>query len=80
MLSVIMLVSKKLMIMHYMTALNASKKENDTNYQFEIFYAWVVIVTLQFTKNHFAGVALFLAGGYKVDTFWQTSYTFFSVS
>ena len=51
MLSVIMLASKKLTIMHYMTALNASKKENDTNCRFEIFCACVVIVTSQFTKT-----------------------------
>ena len=44
MLSVTMLASKKLTIMHYMIVLNASKKENDTNYQFEIFYACAVIV------------------------------------
>ena len=47
MLSVITLVNKKSTIMYYMTALNASKKENDTNYWFEIFYAWAVIVMLR---------------------------------
>ena len=39
------------MIMHYTTVLTASKKENDTNYQFEIFYRWAVIVTLQSAKT-----------------------------
>ena len=52
--------------MHYMTVLNASKKENDTNYWLEIFYALAAIVTLQSAKTHFAGVKLFLVGG----TFW----------
>ena len=37
--------------MHYTTALNASKKENDTNCRFETFYACAVIVTLQFAKT-----------------------------
>ena len=54
--------SKKSTIMHYKTALNASKKKNDTNYRFKVFYAWAVIVMLQSAKNHFAGIALFLAG------------------
>ena len=72
MLSVIMLASKKLTIMHYITALNASKKENDTNYWFEIFYVCGIIVTLQSAKTTLLGVALFLAGGDRV--FGQTLY------
>ena len=51
MLSVTMLASKKLMIMHYITELIASKKENDTNYWFEIFYAQGAIVTLKSAKT-----------------------------
>ena len=69
MLSIITLASKKLTIMHYTTALNASIKENDTNYQFKIFFACTIIVSLQSTKNHFVGVALFLAGGNRVGYF-----------
>ena len=51
MLSAITLASKKSTIMHYTTALNASKKENDTNYRFEFFYACAVIVTSQSAKT-----------------------------
>ena len=51
MLSVITLTSKKSTIIHYTTALNASKQENDTEYQFEIFYACAVVVTLRFAKT-----------------------------
>ena len=71
MLPVITLASKKSMIMQYMTALNASKKENDTKYRFEIFCGCTVIVTLQSAKT------TLLAWHY----FWQEeigSDTFFS--
>ena len=37
------------------------QKKNDTNYQFEIFYAWAVIVLVQSAKT-IAGMALFLEG------------------
>ena len=47
MLSVITLASKKSPITHYTTALSASKKENYTNYRFEMVCACAVIVTLQ---------------------------------
>ena len=69
MLSVIRLVSKKSMIMHYMTALNASKKENDMNYCFEMFYVWAVNCDVTICQNRFVGMALFLAGGNKVRYF-----------
>ena len=71
MLSVITLASKKSTIMHYTTALNASKKENDTNYRFEIFYACALCSSCDVTirQNQFAGVALFLAGGGRVGYF-----------
>ena len=66
MLSVITLASKKLTILHYTTALNVSKKENDTNYRFEIFYAWEVIVTLQSIKNILLAWDYIFQGGDKV--------------
>ena len=69
MLSVILLAGKKLMIMHYTTALNALKKENDTNYWCEIIYAWAVIVTLQSAKTTLLAWHYFLVKRYKVGYF-----------
>ena len=69
MLSVIMRASKKSTIMHYTTALNASKKENDTHYRFEIFLCMGNNCDVTIRQNHFADVALFLAGGDKVRYF-----------
>ena len=70
MLSVITLVSKKLMIMHYTTALNASKQENDTNYPFDIFYACAVIVRLQSFKTTLLAWHYFWPEEIGLDTFW----------
>ena len=70
MLSVITLASKKSTIMHYTTALNASKKENDTNCWFEFFYGWAVIVTLQSTKNTLLAWHYFWQEEIRSDTFW----------
>ena len=55
--------------MHYTTALNAEKKENDTNYRFEIVYAWGCNCDVTIRQNHFAGVALLLAKGNRVGYF-----------
>ena len=43
------------------------KKKNDTNYRYEIFYAYAVIVTLQSAKTTL--LALFLAGGDRARYF-----------
>ena len=56
-------------MMHYTTALNALKKENDTNYWFEIFYAWTLIVMLQSAKTT-------LLGGDKIRYFFDRLHTF----
>ena len=53
-----------------MTALTASKKENDTNYRFEIFYAWAVIVTLQSAKTTLLAWHYFWWEEIRSDTFW----------
>ena len=73
MLSVVMLASKKLTIMHYMTALNASKKRMTPTIGLK-FFVWAVIVTLQSAQNHCAGVAMFLAEGDKVGYFLNRSH------
>ena len=70
MLSVITLASKKSTIVHYTTALNASKKENDTKYLFEIFYACAVIVTLQSAKTTLLAWHYFWREEIRLDTFW----------
>ena len=44
------------------------KKENDTNYQFEIFYA-SSNCDITIHQNHFAGMTLFFVGGDKVGYF-----------
>ena len=56
--------------MHYATALNASKKENVTNYRFEIFYAWAIIVTLQSVKTTVLAWHYFWREEIKSNTFW----------
>ena len=56
--------------MHYTTGLNASKKENDTNNRFEIFYARGVIVTLQSTKTTLLAWHYFWREEIESDTFW----------
>ena len=55
--------------MQYTTALNASKKENDTNYRFEIFLCVCSNCDVTIHQNHFAGVALFLAGEDRIGYF-----------
>ena len=47
------------------------KKDNDTNYQFEIFYVWALGSNCDVTicQNDFAGMVLFLVGGDKVRYF-----------
>ena len=66
MLCVIILVKKKAKIMHYTTALNASKNENDTDYRFKDFLCVCSNRDVAIRQNHFAGVALFLMGGDRV--------------
>ena len=56
--------------MHYTTALNASKKENNTSYQFEIFYACAVIVTSQFAKTTLLAWHYLWQKEIGSDTFW----------
>ena len=59
------------MIMPYTIALNASKKENDTNYRFEIFLCMCSNCDVTILQNHFAGVALFLERGDRVRYFFN---------
>ena len=54
---------------HHTTALNAEKEENGTNCRFEIFLCVCSNCDVTIRQNHFAGVALFLAGGDRVGYF-----------
>ena len=56
--------------MHYTTALNASKNENDTDYRFKDFYACAVIVTLQSAKTTLLAWHNFWWEEIGSDTFW----------
>ena len=56
--------------MRYTTALNASKKGNDTNYRFEIFYVRAVIVTSQSIKITLLVWYYFWREEIRSDTFW----------
>ena len=69
MLSVIILASKTMTIMRYTTVLNASKKKEWHQLSVWNFLCVGSNCDITICQNHFAGVALFLAGGDKVGYF-----------
>ena len=50
------------------------QKENDTNYWFEFFYAWAVIVMLQSAKTTLLVWHYFWWEEIRSDNFWTTLY------